>query len=526
MADNNLQIDDLQIDIVVNAEKAEEGIRQIATAIRNAGQTASVLKEITQRLREMGDASAKSQIKVEKLSDAIDNVGSSAEGAGDEVEDTDDKIGNLGRTSLATTSKLGQLFASFKRIATYRAMRSVIRSITQALSEGIENLKAWDLLIQNTSYANTTMNTLKATTTQLANTFAALAMPIIQIAVPAIQFLANVVMKVVNFFNQVIRAFQGFGTYIKATALSIEDMNNSLQKASGTAKELKRVLFGFDELNVLPSPDTGSAGGGIGALWNFADMFEETDIDEESIAGKIGEQLAAVKTFLEPYFADIWSGFGMQASGIGKIAAGLLKGDFDLAWEGANEAWDGFVFVIDAIKRLKDDVEVKFQPVISAISGAFETAYDYAKVYFFDPIGIAIDAFLKTLKLGVEFILNPFKWNQEGVDQLKSDIKQVWVDAFEQTTKSRDEFIIKRTKKAFNTARTQAGKETPIPMPSQYTIPTNGKKTWKYARAEMKTFGAVSMETKLKNIANAQSTKRDAQSAVNKLSQLMLKIKT
>lgn len=442
---------------------------------------------------------------------------------GNSFRKTSKELKNLGDHAKSSSSKLGNLFSSFKRIAMYRAMRSAIKAITEAFSEGIENLKAWDLLIANTSYANNTMNMLKATTTQLANTLGALAIPIIQIAIPAIQALANVVMKVANFFNQVIRAFQGFNTYIKATTLSIEAMNDTLGNAGTAAKELKRVLFGFDELNVLQNPKDGGGGGGAGSLWDLADMFEETAL-ESTLATKIGSVMAKVKDYLKPYFTDIWSGLKTTASGLGKAVAGLISGDFNMAWEGLKESWSGFKFVVKTVVDLGKDIKTKFDGIKLTIAKAFQSAYSSAKAYFFTPAKIALDAFLKSLKVGIEFILNPLKWNKEGWSQLKSDIAQIWVDAFEQTKAEQDNFIIKEVKAAFATARVAAGKEKPVGLGTAFTMPSNAKKTYKYALAQIGKLGAIDMKTKLLSVTNSKSVVNSAQKSVNKLNPITISL--
>lgn len=51
---------------------------------------------------------------------------------------------------------------------------------------------------------------------------------------------------------------------ITAGASGAGDMADSLDEAAGAAKKLKQYTAGFDELNVF-SPDSGSAGSGIGA---------------------------------------------------------------------------------------------------------------------------------------------------------------------------------------------------------------------------------------------------------------------
>ena len=273
MADNNTKIDDLQIDIVVNAGKAATMLDTLATALRDAGRASSALKDVASQLRDMGNAAAGSRTKVRQMGESIDETGESAKKTGSLLKGLIGSMKAWGKGISAT-------FSTFARIAKYRAIRSIIRMITSAFSEGIQNLVEWDAAFgNNTSGALATMTEIKSLANQIKNSLGAMAMPIIQSLLPALRAAAELLMFIANGIQQTVRSILGYSTYMKAVYTEVDYLGDSLGTATGKAKELKRVLFGFDELNVLPSPDTAAGGTGTGLLNSAAPLFVETDIE-------------------------------------------------------------------------------------------------------------------------------------------------------------------------------------------------------------------------------------------------------
>lgn len=155
----------------------------------------------------------------------------------------------------------------FKRMYTI-AIRQIARQLLQLAIEGIKVEAEWDRVQgNNTSRAAETVDHLKAKWYELKKAVGAAFMPLIQIAMPVINLVINGVIALSNTVNQILRAFQGYSDYMKATY-------DVTKQTTGAAKELKRVLFGFDELNILPS-NTGT--GTTGAI-NIND-FTPTPID-------------------------------------------------------------------------------------------------------------------------------------------------------------------------------------------------------------------------------------------------------
>lgn len=213
-------------------------------------------------------------------------------------------VGNL-------LGKLGNLWGMIKRIAMYRMIRTGIKLVTQALREGTQMLVEWDRTYgNNTSRAAQTTDEIAQKWREVKKALGAAAMPILQVFQPALMGLMNMVIAVANTINQIVRSLQGYSTYMRATE---KDWKSSV----GSAKELQRILFGFDELNVLPSPNGGGSTASVGGL-----DFVETDLDSgfaQSAGKRIGSFIENLKSDWQEFVDNVKSGESLIGSVIGFV---------------------------------------------------------------------------------------------------------------------------------------------------------------------------------------------------------------
>ena len=309
---------------------ASSVIRSVAKAVENA----SPKTRMEQIIQEYGSA----EDSLYGLGAAEDAAASSASKAAEQTGELGGALSKIATTAKtagasllggfkAITDKIQHLLHLVARIAFIRLIRSAIRGITSAIKEGTNALIEWDRVYgNNTSYAAKTADEIAAKWGQVKKSLGAAAMPIIQQLQPALMSLMNIVIRVAEGLNMVIRALQGYTTYMVGTTGKIGE---ELEDATGKAKALQRVLFGFDELNVLPSP-TGSGGGGSNVTVGEGDFMEKVMDSEllrkaqsifELVKG-IGKALLGwkiAKTFL--------TGLGLTGSavsGLAVAAAGVV----------------------------------------------------------------------------------------------------------------------------------------------------------------------------------------------------------
>lgn len=350
MPSNTTKIDDLQIDIVVNAKKAETSLNSIASSFKKAGAASTSIKTVAKTMSELSRSSSATADVTENLSSALNDTGASAEQAtpklravtktlkqtSNEAKLTAAEVKSSAKTTASsidnatksavkakvvstkansqtrkslkeistsigqTNSKLAELWSSFKRIAMYRMIRSVIRMITTAVKEGLEMFVTWDRE-QNNGLAGAAgmVDELKGKWFELKGAIGAAIAPLLQSLLPVIKLIADAVIGLINIIQQVIRAIMGEDYWYRAV---YKDVKN----ATGAAKELQRVLFGFDELNVLPSLNkSGSA------------------IDEDTVAF-IREDIPEWLKIVAPIGATILGIYGV-IQGITKLLKGLKE---------------------------------------------------------------------------------------------------------------------------------------------------------------------------------------------------------
>lgn len=410
MAANGLTLDDLQIKISVDINKATEGIENLVKRLRtlnNVGRNTAGLDHLISRLRDLGQESERlgeiadrireitaalnatnrqfgiaqalgeiiteannAQNAIGNVQEAAENanvagrvwdistaagsyvsfldrvgasfvkVGAFAKEAGKTIASWIGKaahapIGLLGRAIDNVSGKLKNLGGMVKRVAMYRMIRTAIKMVTQALKEGVQMLVEWDRTYgNNTSRAAQTTDEIAAKWREVKKSLGAAAMPLIQIFQPALMAVLNTVILVANTINQILRAFQGYSTYIKAT-------EKGWKSSVGSAKELKNVLFGFDELNVLPSASGGGGGASVGGI-----DFEEVDIGSklkfnvDELKAKFGGFFGEIKSHLDTFKQSIdedgltFSNFATLISNIsgtiGKTIGNVFRGIGDI----------------------------------------------------------------------------------------------------------------------------------------------------------------------------------------------------
>ena len=80
-----------------------------------------------------------------------------------------------------------------------------------------------------------------------------------EIILPALTQLISAIIKAIAYINIFIRAIFGLSLdnddEMSGASNKVDDYTDSLAGATKQAEKLKKTLFGFDELNILNSPD-------------------------------------------------------------------------------------------------------------------------------------------------------------------------------------------------------------------------------------------------------------------------------
>lgn len=193
------------------------------------------------------------------------------------------------------SASLKTLHSRISRIILVRAIRSAITQVINGLKTGVSNLYQWATIVNN-SFAPA-MNSLASSAQYFKNSVGAMVSPIIESLAPAIELIVDECVRAINAINQLFSALSGATTWRKAVKQQVS-FGKALGSSAGAAKELKKTLLGFDELNVLNDNSKGGGGGGASTP-DYGGMFEVENVESKwkelantSDWSKLGEGIA------------------------------------------------------------------------------------------------------------------------------------------------------------------------------------------------------------------------------------------
>lgn len=187
---------------------------------------------------------------------------------------------------------LGNLFHSIKRIAMYRGIRALIRSITSGFSEGIKHLYRWSELVNNEFKAS--MDSLSTSAHYLRDSLGAMVSPLIDALAPAVEILVEKFVSLLNVVNQFFATLTGKDTWRRAVRTAteyddgIKDAADSTKEATEAQKKLNKALQDFDELNLITTSTTKGRNPSGGNNGNDSGI-DSTHFVEEPVANWIKE---------------------------------------------------------------------------------------------------------------------------------------------------------------------------------------------------------------------------------------------
>lgn len=256
-------------------------------------------------------------------------------------------FGDLSAKLASVKERASGFFQQLKRIAMYRAVRWVLKTITEYIQTGVKNLYQYSKIV-GTTFAPT-MDSLASSALFLKNSLGVVAGQLIESIAPVLIRIVDAIAEINNQIAMTIAYLRGNSTYTKAVKVA--------QEYDDTLSHIRATLLGFDEINRMDGAN------GLGGL-DYSKMFVEDVVDRGKAAGLlatitlIGEALGLWK--LTGFLYDIENAikligsestmgglFGAIAK-VAKIAIGLT-----LTVVGIKMAWgDGKIPTeVDDIKR-------------------------------------------------------------------------------------------------------------------------------------------------------------------------------
>ena len=219
-------------------------------------------------------------------------VNTNADKAARSLNSTATAVGNVGNAAKKAQQPLGTFMASLKRIAFYRFIRSIIKSITQAFQEGLQwayQFSAGMETVTGQRFA-AAMDSMKMAATQMKAQLGSAFIGLLAAIEPVVVQIIHLITLLANALSQLFALFTG-DTYLKYPEVP-EKWADAAKKAGGAAKEWKNQLLGFDEINRLNEPNKGGGGGGNSSLPNTTPVETKLDVWAQTIR----DNLALIET--------------------------------------------------------------------------------------------------------------------------------------------------------------------------------------------------------------------------------------
>lgn len=175
---------------------------------------------------------------------------------------------------------------SFGRVLKFKVVSFILNQISAAIEDGVKSFYEYSRAIGGDFSKN--LDNIATGLLYFKNSVGAAAAPIINVLATAFDVLIDKIIEVINWFNQLISKLTGASTWTKA----IRQQTTYAEATTQAADATKRLLAGFDELNIIGSSSrTGT---------NAGSMFEEValpggnldfDFSAKNLAKKLNEAI-------------------------------------------------------------------------------------------------------------------------------------------------------------------------------------------------------------------------------------------
>lgn len=330
------------------------------------------------------------------------------------------------------SKQLSKLVAKQKEmnITDLSQLQGSIDKVGSSVNKAVSKVGKWALAVFGVRsaymFVRQAMGTLSQYDDQMAVNVQYISYLLASTLKPIIETIIQLAYKLLAYINYITQAWFGVNLFANASTKAFEKQNKALGGSVKKAKELKKQLAGFDEMNVLQdNGDVSSGGGGggsMGALPNFPDLdkikrpwwldwiIDHKDEVIAAIAG-IATALGLLSLGISPLMAG---GFGIAVMGIVYAIQKLIDYLND-------PTFSNFVGILEGIAVAVGGVAIAFAAWPVAIGAAVALAvllivqhFDEIKKFFRGLITWADKNFLGALRtlfgpLG-DVLYAPFKF--------------------------------------------------------------------------------------------------------------------
>lgn len=301
-------------------------VENISISVRtNADKAATKINALSLALERLEGTAKTTQGAAQSVSGAMNNVAPAGANAASGAKSAARGIDDVAKSAKKAQSPMGNFISSLKRIAFYRLLRTIIKEISQAIKEGIDNLYEFSKANNDFGGVASALDSLASSAQKTKNQLGATFGQMLVALTPALNSLLNLVNKITEALYplvQVLKLLEPAITAVIKVATELvdvlialfdllglnegkivaDDVAASWKEADKAAKKYKNTILGFDEINRLNDIDDDSKTNGT---FSFSPAAAGNDFeyktpnwiiglndDIDNTRGKLGELVA------------------------------------------------------------------------------------------------------------------------------------------------------------------------------------------------------------------------------------------
>ena len=295
-----------------------------------------------------------------------------------------------------------------------------VKNFGRETEKNIKKVSRWALALIGirgvVSLISRSLNTLSQYDDQLATDVKYLQFAIATTLKPVIEYLVQLAFKLMSYIGYIAKAWFGVSIFANASA---EAMN----KTAKSAKDVKKQLAGFDEMNVLSSNSNDS---GASATLPTMDLSQQNIEPPKWLVwiGKHGKEIASIIAGIATALVLLKAGVGpIMALGIGVAVAGIVYAVASLLDYLKEPTWENFGKIITGIGITVAGIAIAFGAWPVAVAGAIVAV-----------LGIIIKNWEKIkefLQGGIDWLANKSDWVREMLGDQVGDVYDNIINALQ-----------------------------------------------------------------------------------------------
>lgn len=239
-------LESLEIEVKHSASGAAKEVDALTEAVKGLSKA---LEPCITRMRNFSSAMS-GVASGSKMSSTLSETSRAADKIKPAMDSAASGVKNLSKAVSKSTGPMGNFLSSLKRIAFYRFIRTIIKELTEAFKEGLENAYEWSKAVGGDLAP--ALDRVATASQQMKNQLGAAFGELIVALEPIIVDLIHLITLLAEALTWLFATLEGKEYYPVANEIAKE-----WKEADSAAKEYKKTILGFDVINRLNDPNQG-----------------------------------------------------------------------------------------------------------------------------------------------------------------------------------------------------------------------------------------------------------------------------